>query len=244
MKGMEESLQKARQIVQASKRLVFLGGAGVSTHSGIPDFRSPEGIYNVHSKYGVPYEVMLSHTYFVEHTETFYDFYWSSMVRKGAKPNRAHLALSAFEKAGHHVAILTQNIDGLHSDAGSKLVYELHGSVRRYFCQECGKRYSLDELEPRGIPHCNCGGVLKPDVVLYEEPLDEEVLLSAVNELRYGDVLLVGGTSLNVYPAAGLIDYFGGSTKIIINKEATPRDNEFDYVFHSDIADTLEALLG
>jgi NAD-dependent deacetylase len=241
---MENSLKEAKKKIQAANRIVFLGGAGVSTNSGIPDFRSPQGIYNVESKYGVPYEVMLSHSYFVNHTETFYDFYWSTMVKKGAKPNAAHYALASYEKAGHPITVLTQNIDGLHQDAGSKRVLELHGSTRRYFCTECGAQYSLEEVTPHGIPHCpKCGGLLKPDVVLYEEPLNEDLLEESVQELRYSDVLIVGGTSLNVYPAAGLINYFAGSTRIIINKEATGVDYEFDYVFHEDIAKVLTELL-
>ena len=241
---MEMNLERAKTAIKAAHRIVFLGGAGVSTASGIPDFRSPQGIYNVHSKYGVPYEVMLSHSYFIEHTDTFYDFYWSSMVNKSAKPNAAHYALANYEKAGHTIVILTQNIDGLHADAGSKRVFELHGSTRRYFCTGCQKFYSLDELEPHGVPRCKeCGAILKPDVVLYEEPLDETMLQEAVDELRYADVLIVGGTSLNVYPAAGLINYFGGSTRIIINKEPTGVDDTFDYVFHDDIGKILTELL-
>jgi NAD-dependent deacetylase len=243
MEGMDKSLESAKLAIQKANRIVFLGGAGVSTDSGIPDFRSPSGIYHVQSKYGVPYETMLSHEYFEEHPETFYEFYWESMVKKGAKPNGAHYALANYEKAGHPIVILTQNIDGLHQDAGSKRVFELHGSTRRYFCPECGKTYTLDQLEPHGVPHCSCGAILKPDVVLYGEPLDQDMLMSAVDDLRYSDVLIVGGTSLNVYPAAGLIDYFMGGTKIIINKEATPRDGEFDYVFHDDIAKILQELL-
>lgn len=244
MKAMNSQILQAKEAIKKAHRIVFLGGAGVSTDSGIPDFRSPQGIYNVQSKYGVPYEVMLSRTYFENHTETFYDFYWSTMVAKTAKPNPAHFALANYEKSGHKIVILTQNIDGLHQDAGSKAVYELHGSTRRYFCTGCGKRYSLAEIETKGVPHCKeCGGILKPDVVLYEEPLDEEMLMQAVNELRFADVLIVGGTSLNVYPAAGLINYFMGGTKIIINKEETPRDFEFDYVFHEDIGQILTELL-
>ena len=241
---MEKNLLRAKQAIQQARRIVFLGGAGVSTASGIPDFRSPQGIYNVRSKYGVPYETMLSHTYFLEHTETFYDFYWSNMVNKTAKPNAAHLALAHYEKAGHPIVILTQNIDGLHSDAGSKAVYELHGSTRRYFCQGCQKVYSLDQLEPQGVPHCSaCGAVLKPDVVLYEEPLDQRMLEEAVDELRYADVLIVGGTSLTVYPAAGLINDFGGATRMIINKEPTAVDEAFDFIFHDDIGTVLTELL-
>lgn len=239
----KEALSKIKDVMKTHPRVVFLGGAGVSTASGIPDFRSPQGIYKVQSEYGVPYEVMLSHTYFVEHTETFYDFYWKQMVRKDAKPNAAHLALAGYEKSHHPITILTQNVDGLHSDAGSHAVYELHGSVRRYFCQSCGKECALDDLTPHEVPHCECGGILKPDVVLYEEPLDEEMLQKAVDALRYSDVMIVGGTSLNVYPAAGLIQYFGGRASILINKEATNMDAFFDYVIHDDIGKVLTEIL-
>lgn len=244
MLRMDNKLEEIKTISKSSSRIVFLGGAGVSTASGIPDFRSPEGIYNVKSKYGVPYEVMLSHTYFMEHTETFYDFYWSSMVKKDAKPNLAHIALAEYEKNGGKIEILTQNIDGLHQDAGSKRVYELHGSTRRYFCTNCNKQYSLDDIKPFGVPHCpDCGGVLKPDVVLYEEPLDSSIIEESINAMRFSDLLIVGGTSLNVYPAAGLIDYFGGSKSLIINKEPTPRDGAFTYVIHDDIGRVLTEIL-
>lgn len=241
---MNETLRKAKAAVRDAKRIVFLGGAGVSTNSGIPDFRSPEGIYRVHSEYGVSYETMLSHDYFESHTSTFYDFYWSHMVSLNAKPNQAHLALARAESSHRRIAILTQNIDGLHQDAGSSIVYELHGSTRRYVCQGCDSHYALNEILPSGVPHCKkCGGILKPDVVLYGEALDEEVLLSSVNEMRYADVLIVGGTSLNVFPAAGLIDYFVKGAKIIINKEETLFDSRFDFVFHQDIGETLTELL-
>lgn len=236
-------LNSLRELIKKKPRIVFLGGAGVSTASGIPDFRSPEGIYNVKSQYGVPYEVMLSHSYFMNHTDTFYDFYWKSMVKKGAKPNAAHYALADYEKRGQMITILTQNIDGLHQDAGSKAVYELHGSTRRYFCQECGKRYSLDDIDPHGVPRCECGGILKPDVVLYEEPLDENLLEQSVNALRFCDTMIVGGTSLNVYPAAGLINYFGGSLSILINKEPTQADGFFNYVIRDDIGKVLTEIL-
>lgn len=233
-----------RDSVSKAKRIVFLGGAGVSTASGIPDFRSPEGLYNVKSKYGVPYEVMLSHSYFENNPGKFYDFYWSAMVNENAKPNAAHIALAEFEKKGHRIAILTQNIDGLHQEAGSRLVYELHGSTKRYFCTRCGKKYALGDLIRSGIPHCReCGGILKPEVVLYEEPLDEDVLVSATNEMRFGDFLIVGGTSLNVYPAAGLIDYFGKGPRLLINQEATQADALFDFVIHDDIGKILAEIL-
>lgn len=238
-------IQSIREEIRMAKRLVFLGGAGVSTASGIPDFRSPEGLYRIQSKYGVPYEVMLSHSYFEAHPSTFYDFYWSTMVYPKAKPNRAHAALARYEKAGHRVAILTQNIDGLHQEAGSTLVYELHGSTKHYHCVNCMAHYSLAELVPNGVPHCQkCGGILKPDVVLYEEPLDEECLESAVNEMRFANFLIVGGTSLKVYPAAALPDFMMGGKKILINREPTPLDHSFDVVWHEDIGTALEKLLG
>ena len=227
---------------QKNKRVCFLGGAGVSTASGIPDFRSPDGLYHVKSKYGVPYETMLSHSYFVSHPDTFYEFYWECMVKKDAKPNVAHLALAQYEKDGGSVAILTQNIDGLHSLAGSKNVVELHGSVWRYTCPYCGRRYTLNQLKSNGVPHCACGAILKPDVVLYEEPLNEFVLNDAIKAISTSDILIVGGTSLNVYPAAGLIYEFRGERKIIINRESTPLDSFFDDVVHDDIGKVLSYL--
>lgn len=227
---------------EKNKRVCFLGGAGVSTASGIPDFRSPAGLYHVKSKYGVPYETMLSHSYFVSHPDTFYEFYWECMVKKDAKPNAAHFALAQYEKDGGSVAILTQNIDGLHSLAGSKNVIELHGSIWRYTCPRCEKRYSLNELKPNGVPHCSCGAILKPDVVLYEEPLNESVLNDAIKAISTSDILIVGGTSLNVYPAAGLIYEFQGERKIIINQENTPLDSFFDDVIHDDVGKVLSYL--
>ena len=241
---MDTKLEEIKSLIKASKRIVFLGGAGVSTASGIPDFRSPAGLYKIHSEYGVSYETMLSHTYFEYHTETFYDFYWKTMVAKNAKPNKAHIALANYEKAGHHIAIITQNIDGLHQEAGSKRVYEVHGSTKRYSCTDCGRHFSIEDIPNIGIPHCpECGGVIKPDVVLYEEPLNEDVVESALTELRFANFLIVGGTSLDVYPAAGMIDYFNGGHTLLINKEPTPRDSFFEYVIHDDIGKVLEELL-
>ena len=238
-----ETLARIRQIVRDARYVVFLGGAGVSTGSGIPDFRSPQGIYHVRSKYGVPYEEMLSHDYFYEHPETFYEFYWECMVKKDAKPNKAHLALAKFERMGHNICVITQNIDGLHQDAGSHIVLEVHGSTKRYFCPICGKRYSLDEITPEGVPHCSCGAILKPDVVLYGEPLDEDTLTKAMAATIHANVLIIGGTSLNVYPIASLPSYFEGSAKIIINKEETAYDSKCDYVIHEDIGEVLEQIL-
>lgn len=237
-------MEELKALLRNHPRIVFLGGAGVSTASGIPDFRSPQGLYKVRSEYGVGYETMLSHTYFMEHPDLFYDFYWKGMVYADAKPNDAHIALAEYEKKGYPIAILTQNIDGLHQKAGSKKVYELHGSTERYFCEGCRRFFPLSELERKGVPHCpSCGAIIKPDVVLYEEPLDEAVISGAIKELLYADVLIVGGTSLSVYPAAGLISYFGGKTKILINKERTPLDEEFDYVIHDDVGKVLKELL-
>ena len=237
-------LETIKSWIHKDTRIVFLGGAGVSTASGIADFRSPTGLYKIQNKYGLPAERMLSHSYFFEHTDSFYDFYWNFMVFPNAKPNKVHLALANYEKSGGHIEILTQNIDGLHQEAGSRRVYELHGSTKRYFCLDCGKKYTLDQIpQKKEFPHCSCGGVLKPDVVLYEEPLNETILYQSVNALRYSDLLIVGGTSLNVYPAAGLIYEFGGEHKILINKERTPLDSFFDEVIHEDIGDALEYLL-
>lgn len=243
MEKREEAIQRIKNEINQDTRIVFLGGAGVSTASGIPDFRGEEGIYRMKQKYGVSYETMLSHSYFLSHPETFYDFYWNMMVKPNAKPNLAHIALADYEKKGGHIEILTQNIDGLHYEAGSKRVYELHGSTKRYYCVNCRKFYPLEKLEMRGVPHCECGAILKPDVVLYEEPLDDRLLESAINALRFSDLLIVGGTSLNVYPAAGLIYYFGGSKKIIINRESTPLDSFFDEVIHDDVGKVLSLLL-
>lgn len=241
---MKEELEDIRKLIKKDNRIVFLGGAGVSTASGIPDFRSPQGLYNIKNKYGVSYETMLSRSYFFEHTKEFYEFYWQSMVNMNAKPNLAHMSLANFEKRGGHVDILTQNIDGLHQDAGSKRVFELHGSVRRYYCLNCNKFHKLEDIkEKKGVPHCPCGGILKPDVVLYEEPLDDLIIKESIYSLRYSDILIVGGTSLNVYPAAGLIYEFQGQHKILINKEKTSLDSFFDYVIHEDIGATLSYIL-
>ncbi len=212
--------------------------------SGIPDFRSPNGLYKIKNKYGIAAEKMLSHSFFFEHTDIFYDFYWNFLVFSKAKPNKAHFALANYEKLGGKVTILTQNIDGLHQLAGSKNVYELHGSTKRYFCLNCHKSYKLDDIKERnGIPHCSCGGVLKPDVVLYEEPLKDSIIEASLNSLHHSDLLIVGGTSLNVYPAAGLIYEFKGQHKILINKERTPLDSFFDITLYEDIGEALESLL-
>lgn len=241
---MELVLAAARKEIQGARKIVFLGGAGVSTGSGIPDFRSPKGLYNVESKYGVPYERVLSHSYFLEHMDNFYDFYWGSMVHFEAKPNGAHLALSNFEERKKNITILTQNIDGLHQAAGSRRVVELHGSVKRYFCPCCHTFYTLEEIPHQGIPLCKkCGGYLKPDVVLYEEALSERALDEAVSAIVEADLLIVCGTSMNVFPVSGLVSYFHGRTRIIINKEKTRYDSFCDFIFHDDCSLVLEELL-
>ena len=239
-----QELERIRRLVKDAKSIVFLGGAGVSTGSGIPDFRSPQGLYNVRSEYGVEYEEILSHDFFVSDPETFYDFYWKHMVMDAARPNKAHKALAEFEQKGRKITVITQNIDGLHTLAGSKNVLEAHGSVHRYHCQKCGKFYSLDDLEHHGVPHCSCGGIIKPDVVLYGEPLDPDVLDKAVASVRFANVLIIGGTSMRVYPIAGLPQYFNMGSQIIINAEPTSYDRYCDFVIHEDIGATLEAILG
>ena len=217
---MEDKIKKLQELIDSSKRIVFFGGAGVSTESGIKDFRSKDGLYNLHSKYGRPYEEMLSHHYFFEHTETFYKFYYEFMISKTAKPNDAHLYLAKLEKK-KQLTVVTQNIDGLHQMAGSKNVLELHGSVHRNTCLKCGKHYSLDEMMKLGdVPYCPlCGGLIKPDVVLYEEGLDMNVINEAVYQLSHADLLIIAGTSLSVYPASGLIHYYNGKHIVVINKD-------------------------
>ncbi len=217
---MDEKIKKLQELIDNAKRIVFFGGAGVSTESGIKDFRSKDGLYNLHSKYGHPYEEMLSHHYFFEHTKTFYQFYYEFMISKSAKPNDAHLYLAKLEKA-KELTVITQNIDGLHQMAGSKKVLELHGSVHRNTCLKCGKHYSLDELMEVGeVPYCSkCGGLVKPDVVLYEEGLDMGVVNEAIYQISKADLMIIAGTSLSVYPASGLVYYFKGKNLVVINKD-------------------------
>lgn len=224
--------------IQESKNVVFFGGAGVSTESGIPDFRSVDGLYN--QEYEYPPETILSHTFYLKKTEEFYRFYRNKMLFPEAEPNCAHLALAKLEKEGKVRAVITQNIDGLHQAAGSREVLELHGSVHRNYCERCGKFYSMAHiLACQGIPRCSCGGVIKPDVVLYEEGLDDSVLSRSVEHIRNADVLIIGGTSLMVYPAAGLIDYYRGNKLVLINKSATSRDSQADLVICGSVGETL-----
>ena len=217
---MDENIRKLKELIDGSGNIVFFGGAGVSTESGIPDFRSVDGLYHQTFKY--PPETILSHTFYETHTEEFYQFYRAKMLAPDARPNAAHYKLAQWEREGRLKAVITQNIDGLHQKAGSREVLELHGSVLRNYCTRCGKFYDLDFiLRTTGVPRCECGGVVKPDVVLYEEPLDENVMAQAIRYIRQADVLLIGGTSLVVYPAAGLVQYYRGSKLAVVNKGAT-----------------------
>lgn len=213
-------IERLRHLIESSKNIVFFGGAGVSTESGIKDFRSKEGLYNLHSKYGRPYEEMLSHTYFMENTDTFYKFYREFMINLEAKPNAAHKYLAELEKR-KRLTIITQNIDGLHQEAGSKNVLELHGSIHRNYCMRCHRLFNLNDiLKMDNVPICpTCSGLIKPDVVLYEEPLDQDVLEASINALNNANLLIVAGTSLRVYPASGLIRYYRGNNIVLINKE-------------------------
>ena len=230
-----------KQIVKESDNIVFFGGAGVSTESGIPDFRSVDGLYN--QKYEYPPETILSHTFFMRQTEEFYRFYRDKMLELDAKPNAAHKKLAELEAAGKLKAVITQNIDGLHQAAGSKRVLELHGSVHRNYCMKCGKFHSVYEIkESTGIPRCECGGIIKPDVVLYEEGLDNQTMEDAVSFIRQADVLIIGGTSLAVYPAAGLIDYYKGDKLILVNKSATPMDGRADLLVQGAIGEIFSQL--
>ena len=230
--------EQLKRWIEASDNIVFFGGAGVSTESGIPDFRSVDGLY--HQKYDYPPETILSHTFYMEKTEEFYKFYRDKMLALDAKPNAAHLKLAELEQAGKLKAVITQNIDNLHQMAGSRNVLELHGSVHRNHCTRCGAFYTLDDvLRSEGVPRCGCGGVIKPDVVLYGEALDETTLNAAVRAIRRADLLLVGGTSLNVYPAAGLLRYFTGAALAVVNKTPTPADARADLVIQASIGRVL-----
>lgn len=236
-------IPELEKMMEKSSNLVFFGGAGVSTESGIPDFRSVDGLY--HQKFAYPPEVMLSHSFFVEHTAEFFDFYRQKLIVHGAKPNPAHLRLARLEQQGKCKAVVTQNIDGLHQAAGSRKVYELHGSTLRNFCTRCGKFYPISFIEEAagqgdGVPRCTeCGAIVKPDVVLYEEGLDEATLEGAVRAIQNADLLIVGGTSLAVYPAAGLLRYFRGDNLVVINKQPTPADSMATLVSHLPIGQAL-----
>ena len=233
--------KKLKEIVDQSDNIVFFGGAGVSTESGIPDFRSVDGLY--HQKYDVPPETILSHSYFLRYPEKFYAFYRDKMLPVGAEPNAAHKKLAELEAAGKLKAIVTQNIDGLHQAAGSKVVYELHGSTHRNYCMKCHRFYDFAHMKAStGVPRCECGGIIKPDVVLYEEGLNDRTINESVRAISQAQVLIIGGTSLAVYPAAGLIDYFSGEHLVVINKSPTPRDRYADLLIKEPIGQVFSQI--
>ena len=235
---MEDKIEFLRDMVAQSDNIVFFGGAGVSTESGIPDFRSVDGLYNQKWKY--PPETILSRSFFDRNPEEYYRFHREKLVVDGVKPNRVHLRLAELEREGKLRAVITQNIDGLHQAAGSKNVLELHGSILRAYCSRCRRPYSADVINKgTGVPRCDCGGVIRPDIVLYEEQLDEDVLRKSIDYIRNAEVLIVGGTSLNVYPAAGLINYYRGNKLVLVNLSATPYDGEADLVIHEKLGEVF-----
>ena len=238
---MNEKIEKFKTLVNESNNIVFFGGAGVSTESGIPDFRSKDGLYN--QKYKYPPEEILSHTFFINHTEEFFKFYKEKMNSLKYEPNVTHIKLAELEKEGKLKAVVTQNIDGLHQKAGSKNVYELHGSVLRNYCMKCHKFYDAEYVfNSSGVPKCSCGGIIKPDVVLYEESLNEETLEKSVYAIANADLLIVAGTSLTVYPASGLINYFRGKNLVLINRDTTPFDNRADLVINESLGKVFEEI--
>ncbi|MBO5574016.1 MAG: NAD-dependent protein deacylase [Clostridium sp.] len=240
---MDEKIAKLKSWIDECSRIVFFGGTGVSTESGVPDFRSVDGLYN--QQYDYPPETILSHSFFMRKPEEFYRFYRAKILVPGIKPNRAHYALAKLEEQGKLSCVITQNIDGLHSDAGSKEVLEIHGTVRKNRCMKCGKFYTGEEVRlMEGVPRCTCGGIIKPEVVLYEEGLDMQLLNKSVDYIRKADMLIIGGTSLVVYPAAGLIDYYHGNKLVLINKQATSRDGDADLVISDSIGKVLGEAVG
>lgn len=235
------NVEQLRQWIQESKSAVFFGGAGVSTESGIPDFRSVDGLYS--QKFDYPPETIISHSFFERKTEYFFRFYREKMLPLGFEPNVTHKTLARLEAEGHLAAVVTQNIDGLHQKAGSKNVFELHGSVLRNYCVKCHKFYPAEYIRnAKGVPLCDCGGIVKPDVVLYEEALDEQTLAGAVSAIRHADLLIVGGTSLTVYPAAGLLQYYRGNRLALINRDETPYDSYADLVLHTSLGQVFSQL--
>lgn len=238
---MDESIVRLREMIKESDNVVFFGGAGVSTESGIPDFRSVDGLYNQQWKY--PPETILSRSFFDRNPEEYFRFHRAKLVVDGVKPNRAHLRLAELEAEGKLKAVITQNIDGLHQAAGSKNVLELHGSILRAYCSRCRRPFPADIINKgEGVPRCGCGGVIRPDIVLYEEPLDENVMDSAIRYIRNADVLIIGGTSLNVYPAAGLIRYYRGNKLVLVNLSETPYDSYADLVIHEKIGEVFSRI--
>lgn len=239
---MNKDIEKLQQMIDGSRRIVFFGGAGVSTESGIPDFRSVDGLY--HQKFDYPPETILSHSFYISHTAEFFDFYRQKMICLTARPNAAHRKLAELEAAGRLSAVVTQNIDGLHQMASSKNVLELHGSVHRNYCQKCHKCYSAEEiLNCTGIPRCSCGGLIKPDVVLYEEQLDSRTIDESLRYISEADMLIIAGTSLTVYPAASLIRYFRGSYLVLINRDPTPMDNRTSLTIHGKVGEVLGQII-
>ena len=238
---MDESIVRLREMIKESDNVVFFGGAGVSTESGIPDFRSVDGLYNQQWKY--PPETILSRSFFDRNPEEYFRFHRAKLVVDNVKPNRAHLRLAELEAEGKLKAVITQNIDGLHQAAGSKNVLELHGSILRAYCSRCRRPFPADIINKgEGVPRCGCGGVIRPDIVLYEEPLDEDVMDSAIRYIRSADVLIIGGTSLNVYPAAGLIRYYRGNKLVLVNLSETPYDSYADLVIHEKIGEVFSRI--
>jgi NAD-dependent deacetylase len=238
---MGREVEQLQELIDQCDNIVFFGGAGVSTESGIPDFRSQDGLYN--QKYDYPPETILSHTFFMSKPEEFYRFYQDKMLCDTAKPNTAHLKLAQLERAGKLKAVITQNIDNLHQMAGSQKVLELHGSVHRNYCMKCGRFYGFDYMKhAKGVPHCECGGMIKPDVVLYEEGLDNGIINESIRAISSAQMLIIGGTSLAVYPAAGLIDYFQGNHLVVINKSPTPRDRYADLLIKEPIGQVFSQI--
>lgn len=238
---MENNVEEFVKWIKNSDNIVFFGGAGVSTESGIPDFRSVDGLYN--QKYKYPPETILSHSFYIRKPEEFFEFYRNKMLFPDAKPSTTHIKLAGLEKSGKLKGVITQNIDGLHQKAGSSHVIELHGSVLRNYCERCGKFYGIDAIiNSKGVPKCSCGGRIKPDVVLYEEGLDEKNIQEAVRLIKEADVLIVGGTSLGVYPAAGLIDYYNGNKLVLINKSETPYDRRADLLIHDALGNVFSQI--
>ena len=234
-------VEKLKNWIDESDNIVFFGGAGVSTESGIPDFRSVDGLYNQKWKY--PPETILSHSFFEANPEEYYRFHREKLIVDGVQPNRAHIRLAELEQEGKLKAVITQNIDGLHQAAGSKNVLELHGSLLRAYCSKCGKSADPDVMNKgTGVPRCDCGGVIRPDIVLYEEPLDDDITRKAVHYIRNADILIIGGTSLNVYPAAGLINYYRGNKLVLINLSETPYDRYADLIIHEKIGEVFASV--
>lgn len=241
MDELSKAAEELQSLIDSSEKIVFFGGAGVSTESGIPDFRSVDGLYN--QKYDVPPEEILSHTYFCNHPDLFYRFYRDKLLPENVSPNSAHKKLAELEAAGKLTAVITQNIDTLHRDAGTKKLYELHGTVSSYHCVKCEKKAGMECLMTRStVPLCECGGIMKPDVVLYEEPLDASVCTAAISAISEADMLIIAGTSLTVYPAAGFVRYYNGNKLVLINRDPTPFDSSANYVYHLSVGKLLERI--